>query len=147
MCNPSICNWKMKLMRKCIYNYTWMHIFLSVVFISVFQLEARLQPGDMVVFNNRRMVHGRKNFQLNGGSRHLQVCVWGIHSILIVFLKDVGIVAIDKGQICKNGLKKIRTVKRSICHITSLGSNMVKIKVLFTVYSECWVVYLVSMII
>ena len=34
----------------------------------------RLTPGDLVVFNNRRMSHARKAFSLNGGERHLQGC-------------------------------------------------------------------------
>ncbi|KAJ8045835.1 Trimethyllysine dioxygenase [Holothuria leucospilota] len=34
----------------------------------------RMVPGDCLVFNNRRMLHGRNEFKLNGGKRHLQVC-------------------------------------------------------------------------
>lgn len=34
----------------------------------------KLQPGDVVCFNNRRMLHARKGFELNGGLRHLQGC-------------------------------------------------------------------------
>ena len=33
-----------------------------------------LRPGDLVTFNNHRMLHSRKHFQLNGGERHLQGC-------------------------------------------------------------------------
>ena len=35
-------------------------------------LRARLGPGDAVVFNQRRMLHGRDSFERNGGQRHLQ---------------------------------------------------------------------------
>ena len=34
----------------------------------------RLTPGDLIVFNNRRMSHARNAFSLNGGERHLQGC-------------------------------------------------------------------------
>ena len=33
----------------------------------------RLEPGEMMTFNNRRMLHGRNSFKQNGGLRHLQV--------------------------------------------------------------------------
>ncbi|CBY35537.1 unnamed protein product [Oikopleura dioica] len=32
----------------------------------------RLEPGECLVFNNRRMLHGRNEFKLNGGVRHLE---------------------------------------------------------------------------
>ncbi|PIK42812.1 hypothetical protein BSL78_20325, partial [Apostichopus japonicus] len=32
----------------------------------------RMEQGDCVTFNNRRMVHSRKTFKLNGGVRQLQ---------------------------------------------------------------------------
>ncbi|XP_071834435.1 gamma-butyrobetaine dioxygenase-like [Apostichopus japonicus] len=34
----------------------------------------RMVPGDCLVFNNRRMLHGRNSYELNGGARHFQVC-------------------------------------------------------------------------
>lgn len=37
------------------------------------QIRFRLQPGDILTFNNRRMLHGRSAFQRTGpGNRHLQ---------------------------------------------------------------------------
>ena len=33
-----------------------------------------LLPGVLIAFNNRRMLHSRNSFQLNGGVRHLQGC-------------------------------------------------------------------------
>ena len=34
--------------------------------------ETRLQPGDLVVFNNRRVFHGRTQFDPASGARHLR---------------------------------------------------------------------------
>ena len=38
------------------------------------KVEYRMEQGDMISFNNRRMVHARSGFELNGGIRHLQGC-------------------------------------------------------------------------
>ena len=38
-----------------------------------------MQPGDLVCFNNRRVLHGRKSFTLNGGMRFFKVCT---HSLM-----------------------------------------------------------------
>ena len=35
-------------------------------------IELCMQPGDLLSFNNRRVLHARREFQLNGGQRHLQ---------------------------------------------------------------------------
>lgn len=37
-------------------------------------LSFKLRPGDMMVFNNRRVLHGRAAFNPNTGPRHLQGC-------------------------------------------------------------------------
>ena len=38
-------------------------------------IKHRLQPGEMAVFNNRRMLHGRHGFRQRGGARrHLRGC-------------------------------------------------------------------------
>ena len=52
--------------------------FARLMDVSATRLERRLQPGDMVCFNNRRMAHGRRSFQLNGGVRHLHGCYLNI---------------------------------------------------------------------
>lgn len=39
-----------------------------------FEFKFRLQPGDCEVFNNRRVLHGRDEFNPNSGPRHLQGC-------------------------------------------------------------------------
>ena len=36
------------------------------------QLEFTLKPGQMVAFDNRRVLHGRREFDPNSGARHLQ---------------------------------------------------------------------------
>lgn len=44
----------------------------------------RLFSGDILTFNNRRMLHGRQAFSPNGGRRHLRVSLCSImtmHSI------------------------------------------------------------------
>mmetsp|Transcript_4640 Transcript_4640/g.6952 ORF Transcript_4640/g.6952 Transcript_4640/m.6952 type:complete len:441 (+) Transcript_4640:1155-2477(+) len=45
----------------------------------------RLQPGDMVTFNNRRMLHGRNAFTSEDGNRHLQGCYLDIDTVLNKF--------------------------------------------------------------
>jgi len=37
-----------------------------------FQIKFRLEPGDIFSFNNRRLLHGRTEFDPNSGHRHLQ---------------------------------------------------------------------------
>jgi len=37
-----------------------------------FQIKFRLEPGDIFSFNNRRLLHGRTEFDPNSGYRHLQ---------------------------------------------------------------------------
>lgn len=39
---------------------------------SLLKVQHRLRPGELLVFNNRRVLHGRNAFTLNGGTRHLQ---------------------------------------------------------------------------
>jgi gamma-butyrobetaine dioxygenase len=34
----------------------------------------RLNPGDLHVFDNHRVLHGRQEFDVDSGSRHLQQC-------------------------------------------------------------------------
>ena len=46
--------------------------FAEVVNSSDLLIEFRLQPGELVSFNNRRILHGRRGFSLNGGVRHIQ---------------------------------------------------------------------------
>ncbi|XP_046337682.2 probable gamma-butyrobetaine dioxygenase [Haliotis rufescens] len=48
--------------------------FAKCLQVSSHALIYRLQEGDVVVFNNRRMLHGRHSFSLNGGVRLLEGC-------------------------------------------------------------------------
>jgi gamma-butyrobetaine dioxygenase len=41
---------------------------------SEFLFETRLNAGDIVLFNNRRVLHGRTAFDTTGAARHLQGC-------------------------------------------------------------------------
>ena len=45
----------------------------TVIIISLIQIKHRFRPGDLIAFNNRRVLHARNGFKLNGGVRHLQV--------------------------------------------------------------------------
>jgi len=42
----------------------------------------RLAPGDLLVFNNRRMLHGRNAFTSEAGTRHLQGCYLDVDTYL-----------------------------------------------------------------
>ena len=39
-----------------------------------FETRVRLGAGDLVAFDNHRMLHGREAFDANAGPRHLQGC-------------------------------------------------------------------------
>jgi alpha-ketoglutarate-dependent taurine dioxygenase len=45
----------------------------------------RMRPGDMLVFNNRRMLHGRNAFTSENGKRHLQGCYLDVDTYLNKF--------------------------------------------------------------
>ncbi|HIA61078.1 MAG TPA: gamma-butyrobetaine hydroxylase, partial [Pelagibacterales bacterium] len=46
--------------------------FASLVHDKKFTVHFRLQAGDILSFNNRRILHGRTEFDPNSGKRHLQ---------------------------------------------------------------------------
>ncbi len=48
------------------------HRFGNLLHDERFQINFRLQPGDIFCFNNRRLLHGRTEFDPNSGKRHLQ---------------------------------------------------------------------------
>lgn len=48
--------------------------FLEATEDPRFLIERKLSAGGMLVFNNRRMLHGRKGFDSRTGDRHLQGC-------------------------------------------------------------------------
>jgi gamma-butyrobetaine dioxygenase len=52
-----------------------------------FQLQLRLEPGDLFIVDNRRVLHGRAPYAASGGERHLQGCyadIDGMRSTLAV---------------------------------------------------------------
>ncbi|MDC3145553.1 TauD/TfdA family dioxygenase [Candidatus Pelagibacter sp.] len=48
------------------------HRFGNLLHHPNFQINFRLEPGDIFSFNNRRLLHGRTEFDPNSGHRHLQ---------------------------------------------------------------------------
>ena len=48
------------------------HRFGNLLHDDKFQINFRLEPGDIFSFNNRRLLHGRTEFDPNSGHRHLQ---------------------------------------------------------------------------
>ena len=48
------------------------HRFGNLLHDKRFQINFRLEPGDIFSFNNRRLLHGRTEFDPNSGHRHLQ---------------------------------------------------------------------------
>ena len=46
--------------------------FASLLHNTKFKIEFRLEAGDIFCFNNRRVLHGRTEFDPNSGNRHLQ---------------------------------------------------------------------------
>ncbi|EDV20273.1 uncharacterized protein TRIADDRAFT_61285 [Trichoplax adhaerens] len=67
--------------------------FADIVENSQYEVEHRLQPGEMLMFNNRRMMHARHEFTLNGGIRHLQ----GIYLNMDVFRSQTIIANLSAG--------------------------------------------------
>jgi len=61
-CNP-------KIMEKV---YKAHHRFGKLLHDPKYQINFRLEPGDIFCFNNRRLLHGRTEFDPNSGNRHLQ---------------------------------------------------------------------------
>ncbi|ELT94056.1 hypothetical protein CAPTEDRAFT_227933 [Capitella teleta] len=54
--------------------YAAYHKFAEMIELSETKVQFRLEEGDLLSFNNRRMLHARDAFVLNGGMRHLQGC-------------------------------------------------------------------------
>jgi len=48
---------------------------------AAYIVETRLQPGEMVIFDNRRVLHGRARFDPQTGTRHLRGCYVDHHDI------------------------------------------------------------------
>ena len=52
--------------------YVAHHEFGNLLHDDMFQIKFRLEQGDIYSFNNRRVLHGRTEFDPNSGKRHLQ---------------------------------------------------------------------------
>ena len=52
--------------------YKALHRFGNLLHDQKYQINFRLEPGDIFSFNNRRLLHGRTEFDPNSGHRHLQ---------------------------------------------------------------------------
>ena len=56
-----------------------------------FQLRLRLEPGELFIVDNRRVLHGRAPYAASGGERHLQGCyadIDGLRSTLAVLARE-----------------------------------------------------------
>ena len=54
--------------------YAALRRFSAVAHDRRFQLSTPFEPGDLVGFDNRRVLHGRDGFEPGGGQRHLRGC-------------------------------------------------------------------------
>ena len=52
--------------------YDAYQLFASLLHNKKFKINFRLDAGDIFCFNNRRVLHGRTEFDPNSGNRHLQ---------------------------------------------------------------------------
>ena len=55
-------------------TYRAVRAFVGIVRSGRFEIRVRLQPGDVMCFDNYRILHGRTEFDPNSGHRHLQGC-------------------------------------------------------------------------
>lgn len=53
-------------------SYRALRLFLEMTYRAEYRMQFTLAPGDLVVFDNRRILHGRKAFDPATGARHLQ---------------------------------------------------------------------------
>ena len=62
-------------------------LFARLVADPSFHMQVQLQPGDLFIVDNRRVLHGRTAYDSSGGTRHLQGCyadIDGLHSTIRV---------------------------------------------------------------
>ena len=62
-------------------------LFARLVADARFQIRFRLDPGDLFIVDNRRVLHGRTAYEATSGARHLQGCyadIDGLHSTISV---------------------------------------------------------------
>jgi len=62
-------------------------LFARLIADAAFHIQVQLQPGDLFIVDNRRVLHGRTAYDSSGGTRHLQGCyadIDGLHSTIRV---------------------------------------------------------------
>ncbi len=52
--------------------YQAIHVFENIINDPSMIYKTRLNAGDMVIFDNRRVLHGREHFDAASGNRHLK---------------------------------------------------------------------------
>ena len=68
-------------------------LFARLVADPRFQIRLRLEPGDVFIVDNRRVLHGRTAFEPTSGTRHLQGCyadIDGLRSTIAVLASQDG---------------------------------------------------------
>jgi gamma-butyrobetaine dioxygenase len=55
--------------------------FAHLIRESRFPVEVSLQPGDLMLLDNRRVLHGRSGYDPRAGARHLQGCYADVDSL------------------------------------------------------------------
>jgi len=66
-------------------------LFARLLAEARFQIRFRLDPGDLFIVDNRRVLHGRTAFEPTSGSRHMQGCytdVDGLRSTIAVLARQ-----------------------------------------------------------
>jgi alpha-ketoglutarate-dependent taurine dioxygenase len=66
-------------------------LFARLLADPAYQVQFRLEPGDLFIVNNRRVLHGRSAYEASAGSRHLQGCyadIDGLRSTVAVLERD-----------------------------------------------------------
>lgn len=61
--------------------YAAFQLFGKLTYSSEYVVEYLLQPGDVMIFDNQRVLHGRTGFVDQNGSRHLQGCYMDMDSV------------------------------------------------------------------
>jgi gamma-butyrobetaine dioxygenase len=54
--------------------YDAVHSLLSIIYAGEGRITVKLQPGEMLVFNNQRLMHGRTAFDPSQSKRHVRSC-------------------------------------------------------------------------
>ena len=71
-----------------------------IVHHKKFSVNFKLKPGDIFCFNNRRVLHGRKEYDPNSGHRHLQGYYLDMPMLFVIsisnFLTSVSCIKVQK---------------------------------------------------